>query len=382
MAAAGDRGRGGEPAVAVAVLEPVVDAPPVAGQHPHPALADVADAEVTTVADDHAVVFWGADHKTYDDLEPATTYTYDGVTFTTLERPPGARLSTVATVNDVHFGETVCGFESSDPDGGPTYSSLPGERPYPEVMNEAAVEEIAALDPPADVVLVKGDLTDDGRREDYDAFLRCYGGAFGDRLHHIRGNHDAYKGQTDAPAGPFAVEVAGATLAMLDTTVPFAPNGGVDDAQLAWLEGVATDAGADTTVLLFGHHQPWQPGSRTRPDTYGGINPDDSEALIDVVARRPALVGYFAGHTHRNRVRRFPQTGDVPFVEVACVKDFPGAWAEYRVFEGGIVQVHRRISSPEALAWSERCRQLFGGLYPNYAFGRLEDRCFVIRPRS
>ena len=47
-------------------------------------------------------------------------------------------------------------------------------------------------------------------------------------------------------------------------------------------------------------------------------------------------------------------TGDVPFVEVACVKDYPGSWAEYRVFEGGVLQVHRRLSSPAALAWSER----------------------------
>ena len=31
------------------------------------------------------------------------------------------------------------------------------------------------------------------------------------------------------------------------------------------------------------------------------------------------------------------------------MKDYPGAWAEYRVFEGGILQVHRRISTPEAL---------------------------------
>ena len=37
------------------------------------------------------------------------------------------------------------------------------------------------------------------------------------------------------------------------------------------------------------------------------------------------------------------------------MKDFPGSWAEYRVFEGGILQVHRRLSSSAALAWSEKC---------------------------
>ena len=335
------------------------------------------DPEVTTVGDDLAVIFWGSEWKRYDDLEPDTTYTYDGVTFHTLPRPPGERLATVATVNDVHFGETICGFDSNAPEAGPQFRAEPGERPYPDVMNEAAVEEIAAIDP--DVVLVKGDLTDDGETEDYEAFLRCYGGAFGERMHHIRGNHDAYKGQTDAPAGPFSVAVDGATLAMLDTTVPFAPNGGVDDAQLTWLADVAGGDGAP--VLLFGHHQPWQPGSRTRPPTYGGINPDDSERLVDAVARLPRIAGYFCGHSHRNRVRRFAATGGLPWTEVACVKDFPGAWAEYRIFEGGMLQLVHRIRRADALVWTERTRGMFGGLYPQFAFGDLADRCFVVPPR-
>ena len=81
-------------------------------------------------------------------------------------------------------------------------------------------------------------------------------------------------------------------------------------------------------------------------------------------------------------MRRFAETGGVPYVEVAWVKDFPGSWAEYRVFEGGILQVHRRLSSPAALAWSEKCRGLYWGMYPSYALGRLEDRCFAILPRG
>lgn len=356
-----------------------MDAPTGAGLGPRPPLVPDAEPEVTTVGDDLAVVFWGADYKQYDGLEPDTTYTYDGVTFRTLPRPSGARLATVATVNDVHFGETICGFDSNAPEAGPVLSSLPGERPYPEIMNEAAVEEIAAADP--DVVLVKGDLTDDGKTEDYEAFLRCYGGAFGERMHHIRGNHDAYKGQTDAPAGPFAVEVPGAVLAMLDTTVPFAPNGGVDAEQLTWLADLATGHADGPPVLLFGHHQPWKPGSRTRSDTYFGINPDDSERLVDTVARHPRIAGYFCGHSHRNRVRRFAETGALPWTEVACVKDFPGAWAEYRIFEGGVLQLVHRIRRPDALKWTERTRAMFGGLYPQFSFGRLEDRCFLVPPR-
>jgi hypothetical protein len=65
-------------------------------------------------------------------------------------------------------------------------------------------------------------------------------------------------------------------------------------------------------------------------------------------------------------------------VEVACVKDYPGTWAEYRVHEGGILQIHRRISTPEALVWSEKTRGMYAGTYHQYAFGGLADRCFVI----
>ena len=52
------------------------------------------------------------------------------------------------------------------------------------------------------------------------------------------------------------------------------------------------------------------------------------------------------------------------------------------MFEGGIIQVFRRISAPEALDWTERTRVMFAGLYHEYAFGALEDRCFPIWPRT
>ena len=73
-----------------------------------------------------------------------------------------------------------------------------------------------------------------------------------------------------------------------------------------------------------------------------------------------------------------PTTGSVPWVEVSATKDFPGAWAEYRVFEGGILQVMHRISAPEAINWTDRTRATYGGLYPQYSFGEMSDRCFVV----
>ena len=195
----------------------------------------------------------------------------------------------------------------------------------------------------------------------------------------MRGNHDGYFGETFADQAPFEVQLPGVTLAVIDTVKPRETPGQVTAPTLEWLDELG--ARADRPVLVFGHHHVWSPTSTQRPHDYFGINPDDSERLIEVFARRPALAGYFAGHTHRNRVRRMPTTGDVPWVEVACVKDFPGAWAEYRVFEGGILQVFRRISAPDALRWSERTKDMYGGIYQQYALGSLDDRCFAISAR-
>jgi len=326
------------------------------------------------------VVHRGAEVHRYEDLHPGTVHDLDGIEVRTLDRPSGELLCTFATINDVHFGELECG-RIADSTSGPILRSAPGEPPYPEVMNAAGVAEIRALDPV--VVIAKGDHTADGTAEEYGRFLEVWQGAFGDRLHHVRGNHDAMAGlphgTTDIPR---LIELPGAHAALLDTVIPASDQGRLDADQLEWLDDAAATARHEGVPLLaFGHHHCWNPDAHTRPTDYFGINPDDSEALIEVVARRPAIRGWFAGHTHRNRVRRFPATGDVPFVEVACLKDFPGSWAEYRVFEGGVLQIHRRLSTPEALTWSERCRALFDGAYPWYAFGELADRCFGLPER-
>ena len=65
------------------------------------------------------------------------------------------------------------------------------------------------------------------------------------------------------------------------------------------------------------------------------------------------------------------------------MKDYPGTWAEYRVFEGGVLQIHRRISTPEALAWTEQTRHMYADTYAGYALGALSERCFAMpAPRA
>jgi predicted phosphodiesterase len=364
----------------------------------------IHDAELFTVADDEVVVTFRTDdlcsvvtrvgvheitttgsfhYARLTGLDPATRYplAVEGAApsellpteVVTLARPAGRLLATFATANDVHFGEEECGRLGDGDQLGPLFRVEAGEDPYPEIMNRSVIDDMVALEP--DAVVVKGDLTDTGSDEQYEMFLDAYN-RLGPIMHHVRGNHDAMITETIASEhAPFAIRLDGVALAVLDTVRPGTDKGRISPEQLQWLDDFAGES--TDPVLVFGHHHPWNPSGPERNERYFGINPDDSDALCAVIDRNPSIAGYFAGHTHRNRVRRFAQARSVPIVEVACVKDYPGAWAEYRVYEGGYMQLVRRASSAEAMAWSERTRQMFAGLYRDYALGVIADRCFA-----
>ena len=173
--------------------------------------------------------------------------------------PPGELLCTVATVNDVHFGETECGMIEGSTSGR-SFAAEPGEEPYPEVMNRAAVAEIAALDP--DAVVVKGDLTCRRHPRSTSASSTCYGARSATGSHHVRGNHDAYHG-AHVRRRPDAARSScpGVTLAVLDTVRRRVASGRVT-ARAARLARRRSRAGADRPVLVFGHHHVWSPASR------------------------------------------------------------------------------------------------------------------------
>ena len=311
-----------------------------------------------------------------DGLEPNTEYSLsvDGVEdpyapslFRTLREPGGALLARVVTVNDVHFGEVVCGLWDADPTMGPVFRSEPGDPPYPEVMNAAAIDAVASVAP--DAVVVKGDLTTSSADVDVERFHEVWGGAFGDRLVYVRGNHDA-----TLPGGVQAHTVSGVTLALLDTTIPGKPFGQFPPDQLAWLGAVARQASGP--VFVFGHHPPYSEDfDAGRAEPFCSTE-DDARALYATLDAHDAIAGYFCGHTHRNRVRHTPGRS-VPIVEVASVKEYPGVWAEYRVYERGYQQIVQRVTERSALDWAAKTRHMFHGIYRDYSLGQLDDRCFT-----
>ncbi len=331
--------------------------------------------ELLTLADDEAVLWHGAVPTRFEGLDPSTQIRIEGREVTTLPRR-GELLSRIATVNDVHFGELEAGRFSDDQEI-ETFSVPEGAVPYPEVMSRAAVSDIGDRDP--DLVVAKGDLTSAGSVVEYERFLEFYG-CFGDSLLQVRGNHESYHRLAVAMEPTQERVLPGVTVALLDTSRDGIANGAIGVEQLDWLDELGQRS--EQPVLVFGHHPVWNQADEERTDSTFGLLPDSTDALGKVFARRHTLSGYFAGHTHRNRVVELPGVPGVPFAEVACVKDYPGSWAEYRIFEGAILQIHRRIEGEDALAWTEKTRGMYGGSYVSYARGRLQDRCFEIPIRT
>jgi len=325
--------------------------------------------EVVHVSSDEAGILRDGVIRVYAGLLADSVHDIDGVSLRTLPRP-GEHLATIATVNDVHFGETICGYIDGD-EAGPVFSVAKDAEPYPSMMNRHVVDELLNLQP--DALVVKGDLTSNGTQEEYEQFLACYGDAFGDRMTHVRGNHESYHGLDVAMSPLQEVWVEGAIVALLDTSRNFAVNGDLSSEQLDALDELASRA--DRPVLVMGHHPIWDARYQARSDDVFGLRPGATEGLLELFSRRPRLVAYAAGHTHRTSVL---EINAVPFAEIASTKEFPGAWCEYQIFDEGILQIVHRASHAEALAWSEKTRAMYAGAFGDYAYGSLGDRCRLI----
>jgi len=349
----------------------------------------------------------GTRHLRVEGLEPDTEYAV------TIEAPAGAAapdrylperirtapragdrpVATFATLNDLHFGEARMGGRiSQDGEYGEESAEFPAVRdedyelPYSEFMNTDAVAAINALG--VDAAVIKGDIADTGRPEQFETAARVFAG-FEMPHHAFLGNHDylarreglevdgyAILGQ---PRAQRAVELGGWRLLLLETSVPGEHHGEYTGERLAWLEREleeSRDRAAPTLLLM--HHHPVVPEERdTYPNTIG-LRPEHSLALFERLRAAPEVKGVLVGHTHRNRIRSYERAGPVPFIEVNNSKDYPGGFAHYRLYaDGHFRQEVHRTASPRALHHATRCRDLFRGYYRRFAFGRLAERSYV-----
>ena len=171
-------------------------------------------------------------------------------------------------------------------------------------------------------------------------------------------------------AGDQRIDLPGVSVAVLDTAIPSSTTGRITGEQLEWLDdlrgrGRPTGDGDGPPSAVDRRRAPGRrrllrPRSRRQRRARGGGRRGGRRSSPTPPAT-PTATACAASAAAASRS-----------IEVGCVKDFPGTWAEYRVYEGGIMQVVHRISTPDALAWSERCRHLyrdFGIDYATYALG-------------
>lgn len=299
------------------------------------------------------------------------------LTAATLPPPPGRLLGRFATISDLHLGAGRWGVLKQMNDSKVPFAVRSGE-PHPYRCAHAAVAEAVRWG--AELLIIKGDGVHHEVPADFAALARLIDAFPSLPMLLIPGNHE-FDGDCRPPATVGSRDLAyvrsvewvdrsGIRIMVADTTVPGARRGSVDRVEDAIVDGVTSAPGP---VFLAIHHQ-LQPGRLPRYWPIGVPAPRSIEFLDRLDALdRPVLVS--SGHTHRNRRHRH---GGLTMTEVASTKDWPGVWAGYAVYEGGIRQVVRRIADPDSMAWTEYSRGAVGGLWARWAPGPLDQRCLSL----
>ena len=311
----------------------------------------------------------------------------------TMEAPPGRLLSRFATISDCHFGE-----RSFAP-----FKLLHDPRPRPKGLDPYTIRcALGAIgeaeDWGAELIVAKGDLTQNAKHAEVATAVQV--------LRRSRvpvaialGNHDV-RGPLDVPsllgeAGFGASEEAsfrdlpGFRLVLGHSPLPDRHSGGLTDAHIVQVAALSAGAsvsetnrgeaagggrGVDAPPAVIVLHHPlrrWPVETHYPPS----VNWRDSRRFASAVlaANRSSVV--LSGHTHRNRLYR---AGGLLVSEVGSTKDYPGQWAGYSVYEGGIRQVVRRIERPDAIAWNEMTKRALGGVWGWWSPGGLGDRCWTL----
>ncbi|MBL6617135.1 MAG: phosphodiesterase [Reyranella sp.] len=179
-------------------------------------------------------------------------------------------------------------------------------------MFSDAIDHLNHLDPRPDLVLITGDLVDEGQQSEYDS-LRALLAALEPPCLLMPGNHDdretlarCFPDHAYLPRqGPkhFAMDWPPLCIVAFDTTVPGDHHGAIDEAGLAWLDGALQAArGAPTLVLM--HHPPIVTGI-PYIDKYMCREPERIEAVI---GRFSNVERVLCGHVHRPIVQRWAGT--------------------------------------------------------------------------
>lgn len=189
-----------------------------------------------------------------------------------------------------------------------THIKLPGKLAYRKVDTASTlhrcVQELLALSPQPDIVLLTGDLVDLGRPEEYE-HLKSILAPIRQRVIAIPGNHDEREAMRDAfrdggylPTEgkflQFAIDDYPLRLIGLDTLIPGQGGGELCHERLDWLDRALAER-PDVPTLVMMHHPPFVTGIGHMDK----IGLSGREAFAGIVARHDQVELILCGHLHR-----------------------------------------------------------------------------------
>ncbi|UCD78003.1 MAG: phosphodiesterase [Desulfobacterales bacterium] len=181
-----------------------------------------------------------------------------------------------------------------------------------------AVDHINTLNPRPDLVLVTGDLVDEGASESYSMVKKLLTPLI-PPVYIVPGNHDhkaelrrtfpdhVYLNQTVAEGGKnyicFTIEDFPVRIIGLDTVTPGDHGGGLGPTRLAWLDETLSERPEAPTVI-FMHHPPFASAiGHMDMEIFTG-----RKEFAAVISKNPHVERVLCGHVHRPVIRRFAGT--------------------------------------------------------------------------
>jgi Icc protein len=195
----------------------------------------------------------------------------------------------------------------------------PGALAYRRVDTGAAlarcVAALNALKPRPDVVIMTGDLVDQGEPEQY-THLKTLLAPLEIPYYLLVGNHDdrtalreAFSDRAELRTGGdfvhYAADIGPLRLIALDSIVPGQSAGNLCDARLAWLEAQLGAAKGQPVIVAL-HHPPFECGIGHMDAIR--LDPQAAERLAALLVRYPNVERVICGHVHRPMFVRFGGT--------------------------------------------------------------------------
>lgn len=193
----------------------------------------------------------------------------------------------------------------SDPHVTPDYSDLPID---PCARLDQVIDAINSRSIPLDLVIITGDLINNGTTEEYQ-LLRTYLDRINTRVLVLPGNHDDAPLMrtelvdflpSDCAEGhvSYVIDEYPVQLVCLDTSFPGRADGVFDATRAAWLDDALASSNKPTVVFM--HHPAFESGIAFM-DT---MKLDNIEEFTAIIAKHQHVSTVASGHLHRSLTTR------------------------------------------------------------------------------